>query len=101
MTTQANVKTGRPAATREEMENLKRNWALDPIWDIEDTDGFEEFREELLQYRLNCEAQWEARRIERLQAKADEIGCPGNLTLAAYVTNLEAQIARLAEVVQP
>jgi hypothetical protein len=26
---------------------------------------------------------------------------PGNLTLAAYVTNLEAQISRLAEVVQP
>lgn len=33
--------------TREEEEDLKQNWVNDPCWDIEETEGFEEYREEL------------------------------------------------------
>ena len=31
--------------TREEVEVLKNSWLKDPIWDIYDTEGFEEYRE--------------------------------------------------------
>ena len=41
----------------EEVRKLKENWRRDPCWDIEDTEGFEDYREELLQYRLNVEAE--------------------------------------------
>ena len=45
--------------SREELESLKRNWLRDPCWDIEETEGFEEHREELLAYRKICEDEWE------------------------------------------
>lgn len=44
--------------TEEEVRELKANWQADPIWDIEDTEGFEEHREELLTFRWKCEAGW-------------------------------------------
>lgn len=34
--------------TNDEIEALKQNWMKDPCWDIEDTEGFEEHKEELL-----------------------------------------------------
>lgn len=37
--------------TREEVESLKANWAADPCWDIEATEGFEEYRDELIAFR--------------------------------------------------
>jgi hypothetical protein len=46
--------------TREEVEALKANWLSDPIWDIEDTEGFEEYRAELREYRLNVDAEYKA-----------------------------------------
>lgn len=33
--------------TREEIDKLKREWEQDPIYNLEDADGFEEYREEL------------------------------------------------------
>ncbi len=44
--------------TVEEIETLKANWRNDPIWDIEDTDGFELHRDELVAYRMDWEARW-------------------------------------------
>jgi hypothetical protein len=41
--------------TNEEIEALKLNWAKDPCWDIEDTEGFEEHREELIAWRKDHE----------------------------------------------
>ena len=46
--------------TQEAIDRLKSNWANDPHWDIEDTEGFEEHHDELLKYRLAMEAQWAA-----------------------------------------
>ena len=46
-------KTGK---TREEVEELKVAWMNDAIWDIEDTEGFEEYREELLAFREAADA---------------------------------------------
>lgn len=44
--------------TEEEVRALKVNWQADPMWDIEDTEGFEEHREELLAFRQKCEEGW-------------------------------------------
>lgn len=36
--------------TKSEIDALKANWLLDPHWDIEDTPGFEEHRDELVAF---------------------------------------------------
>lgn len=45
--------------TREDVDRLKSGWKDDPIWDIEETPGFEDFRDELKSFRQTCEANWE------------------------------------------
>ena len=47
------------AKSNEEIEKLKANWRSDPIWDLEDTEGFEDYRGELKAYSDNIKAQWE------------------------------------------
>lgn len=44
--------------TEEEVRELKANWQADPIWDIEDTEGFEDHKDELLAFRQKCEDAW-------------------------------------------
>lgn len=83
--------------TREDVEHLKRDWCGDPCWDIEDTEGFEEYTAELVAFRENQETTWKKEREERLQVKAAQIGVPGNTMLAAYVLSLERQIEDLKE----
>jgi len=56
--------------TREDIENLKMNWQKDPIWDIEDTEGFEEYKDELLAYKKECEKEWDKREKERKKHQA-------------------------------
>ena len=61
--------------TNNEIEELKLSWKRDPIWDLEDTEGFEDYRGELKAYSENCNAQWEERakkEHDRLTAKV----CP-------------------------
>lgn len=43
--------------TKQDIENLKRQWLNDPCWDIEDTEGFEDYKKELLEYRLSIETE--------------------------------------------
>jgi len=45
--------------TREQIEKLKASWAADPCWDIEDTDGFEEYRDELAAFAAEREQRCE------------------------------------------
>ena len=64
--------------TREEVEKLKKNWRYDPIWDIEETEGFEEYKDELLAYGLECKREWEERRQKRIEEEkkeAEKLGC--------------------------
>lgn len=59
----------------EEIQELKDNWRRDPCWDIEDTEGFEEHREELLAYSLEMKAHWK----EQAEKHHDELAtmyCP-------------------------
>lgn len=37
------------------VEDLKAQWKADPCWDIEETEGFEDLRNELLIWRLEYE----------------------------------------------
>jgi len=83
--------------TQAEIEALKSNWKSDPCWDIEDTEGFEEHREELKQYRLEQEKVWEAQRYNRLLLKSEDLGIRGNLKLTAYIESLEKRITDLDE----
>lgn len=76
---------------------LKGQWEDDPCWDIEDTEGFEAHREELLSYRKEREARWEQAYKARLEKRAESLGCPGNLDLAEYVEHLESRIKRITD----
>jgi hypothetical protein len=59
--------------SREEIENLKRDWEKDPCYDIEDADGFEEHREELIQFSQKKQIEWKEMRIKSEQKKRDRL----------------------------
>lgn len=61
--------------TREDVEKLKMQWKRDPSWDIETTEGYEEYHDELLQFRKDTEAMWKARNEKRRQHLAS-LACP-------------------------
>lgn len=50
--------------TKQEIDQLKSDWNGDGGWDLEDAEGFEEHREELLAYRKQVEAQRAERRAK-------------------------------------
>jgi hypothetical protein len=94
-------------ATEKEIEKLKQDWADDPCWDIEDTEGFEEHHKELKEFSDKMKAQWriaaekrEQRELEELKTKAKKIGCEDNLKLASYLFALEDHIYRLEEMIR-
>lgn len=76
------------------ISNLIVQWESDPCWDLEETEGFEVYREDLLAHRLKKEAEWFNDYQAKLEAKAVEIGAPGNLTAAEYVMELERRLER-------
>lgn len=86
--------------TPDEIEALKRNWLSDPCWDIEETDGFEAHKPELLAFRLKAESVWRARRVRELSDRAAALGVPGNTALVEFIERLENKIFRLQEVVE-
>lgn len=81
--------------TPEEIEALKREWRKDPIWDIEDTEGFEAHYDELRAYHAEMEAHWCRLRNQEETHKAEELGLPSNLFIGSYVLRLERRIAEL------
>lgn len=73
-----------------EVRELKANWKSDPIWDIEDTEGFEEHKQELLTYRLEMEALWLKQNTERLLKRATELEC--STKLVEFIEILEYRL---------
>lgn len=74
---------------------LKSEWERDPTWDIEDTEGFEQYRDELRDYRLKCEAEWKLIAEDRdrnLDDEARELGVEGLLRI---IKRLEERIGVL------
>lgn len=47
--------------TQDEINALKQSWARDACWDIEETEGFEDHKEELLEFRRMTQADWKAK----------------------------------------
>ncbi len=60
--------------TRDEVESLKENWRGDPCWNLPETEGFEEYREELLFYQFGCEAHWRAEHRAEILKVAERFG---------------------------
>jgi hypothetical protein len=83
--------------TREEVEELKRQWLDNTIWDIETTGGFEEYYNELWSFRVDMEQDWKRNKKIRLQKKAMSIGIGNNLLLMEYIEKLEGRIDILEE----
>ncbi len=86
--------------TPDEVKALCRNWRADPCWDLETTEGFETHAPELLEYRMEWEATRQRERDARLAAKAETMGIPGNVKLAAYIEGLERRIATLHDSIE-
>jgi hypothetical protein len=81
--------------TRQEIENLKMQWVNNPIWDLETTEGFEEYSEELKIFSMLKNLEWKNNYREKLVEKARQIGVPGNIVLAEYIMKLENRIEKL------
>lgn len=99
---------------RKMLEELKANWKQDPCWDIEDTEGFEEFHDELLSWRMAYESQRDEEARKRLETHHKDIKSQlgiNNVFMSFYLhtfeeiemqlsrvkvadDNIEAQIAR-------
>lgn len=87
-------------ATEAQIARLKLQWLNDGSWDIEDTDGFEEHRAELAEWRVEQLDRWEREANERLEEKARLLGIPGNTDLVIYLNSLEYDIRQLREQIE-
>lgn len=99
-----------PKKTREEVDALIGNWKNDPCWDIEDTEGFEEYYDELLELRLRHEKLNDEAWAEKVAREAERMG-ETNLALVEYIMNetekvnamkarIEREIERLRDFVE-
>jgi len=82
-------------ATQPEIEKLKQDWQRDPIWDIEETDGFEEHRQDLLAFRLKLEDHWEQLRKRAIRDKALKLHALDKEKLVEYCMGLERRIEKV------
>lgn len=87
-------------STREDVEILKADWVADPIWDLEETEGFKEYHDELKAFSDAKKAEWEAqreqqeqKRIAEIHRKAATLEC--SFAVAQYITGLEGRIKHL------
>jgi ribosomal protein L37E len=67
-------KIGKMKKSKFELQQLKESWLSDPVWDIEESEGFEEHKEELLQFRKQCERAWKIKRKARRKFKHSAAG---------------------------
>lgn len=85
------------AHSQEDIDNLKQDWAEDPYWDIEDTEGFKEHRDELLDYSIKMNKEWG--RILN-SSKAAQLGLLSNPSLSKYICHMEKRIDKLESLVE-
>lgn len=88
--------------TRAEIDELIICWRDDPSWEIEDTEGFEDHKPELLALRLKCEAEWKARaQREHAEARAKLLqplwaALPEDIRTIAGMPGTDANLVALA-----
>ena len=81
--------------SQKEIDDLKRNWRLDPCWTLHKTEGFEEHTEELRLYEELMDKKWREDWHERILQKAITMHCA--FETAEYINALEHRIERLEE----
>ena len=85
--------------TREEIiEDLKRGWIEDPCYDLEEADGFDDVREELLAFRQAKEKEWREVEQQRVNAKAEAL--KASVDLVYYIEDLEYRLKQLGLIVE-
>ena len=84
--------------TRAEVEEFKRQWKIDPAWDIEDSgEEWAEYQTELQEFQREWEEKWKQSNMARLRLKALRLGVPGNTQLAEQWELLEYKISELQD----
>ena len=81
--------------TKEEVEELKRNWMNDPCWDIENTQGFTEWYEDLYAFRMEKEYEWKTKWKEELDSRP--INLAKHLIETDYTGSLVYAVIAIAE----
>ena len=82
--------------TTQQLEDLKKQWIRDPIWDIEETEDFESHKLELLMFRKEYEQHKKENYKAKLSEFASEKGIPPNsIEFIEYLLGLEKQIHEL------
>lgn len=86
-------------ATKDEIEKLKQSWMKDPCWDIEDTEGFEEHRDDLRIFRLEQEVEWQREEEKRIASRARVIAIDTGIVNSTVAQSLHtyAEIDSLAK----
>lgn len=81
--------------SREAVENLKKNWTHDPCWDLAETEGFEEHREELAEFQRAYEAQF-----TDMDKQAEELAkrCDIHLDIATLLLLMNRRIRDLEDI---
>ena len=79
--------------TKQELDDLKAQWKSDPCWDLYNTEGFEEHKDELYAYQEKMERKWADEYHERISTKAKEMNC--SFETAEYIRRLEQRLEKL------
>jgi hypothetical protein len=56
----------------QELFNLVTSWKRDPCWDLEKTEGFEKYENQLRLYSIYHQIKWNNEHMERLIKHADQ-----------------------------
>jgi len=81
--------------TREEVEALKASWLSDPMWEVWNEPGFEEYQDELLAWAEMREYEWEEKYKARINKRAGELG--SNFQMVVYIESLEYKLKSMQE----
>ena len=79
--------------TADELIDLIQQWEADGCWDLEDTEGFEEHRKELLGYRRFWESIWRDEHAETLRELSLKYDC--SRRTAEYIYKLEKRLQKI------
>lgn len=83
--------------TREDVEELKRQWLSDGCWDIWDTEGFEEYKDELRNFAIETNNKYIGKKYAKLIEQSRYFGLEDlpNYNLVEYLLRLEDRIIHL------
>lgn len=92
-----NTKTVKTVETKTaaEVEALKTEWLAFPDWELEDMEGFEAHRIELLEFRERHRMIWDIAAFKQVETECNRLGCsPAMLSRFKF---LESRLDSLTE----